>query len=185
MRRGGVLLLVLAVLAGPAGWIVTDRLERNDAFCTRCHLDAETPLHTTKMEDFLATPARNLAAFHRTSEEHLLCISCHGGASWLNRARVKTVAARDALFYVLGRFEEPTSMQHPRWDEDCARCHGRYEVRSPDDFHADDIHNLPDFDFRCVECHRAHTTSGSAELDFLEADVVLPVCAHCHEEFTP
>ena len=185
MKWGGALLLALAALAGSTGWIVTDRLERDDAFCTRCHLDAETPLHAMKMEDFLATPARNLAALHHASGDGVLCIDCHGGASLLNKARIKAVAARDALFYVLGRFEESTSMRHPLWDEDCTRCHARYEVRSPDDFHALDLHNLPDFEYRCVECHCAHPTSGSAELDFLEPAVVLPVCANCHEEFTP
>ena len=56
----------------------------------------------------MATPPVNLASLHYEVDNDFRCIQCHGGASFANHARVKAVAARDALAYILGRFEETT-----------------------------------------------------------------------------
>ncbi len=184
MPRGLRLLLAassLGIAAGSAGWVITDRLESDNEFCVSCHLDAETPLHAAKFEELRAEPAASLAGAHRSAEAAFLCIDCHGGASFPNRLRVKTVAARDALSYVLGGFEEPTRMRHPLWDEDCVRCHERYAAERDDAFHAISQHNV-DFEVACVTCHRAHPQSERAEHHFIKPDVVRPVCLTCHEE---
>ena len=102
--------------------------------------------------------------------------------SFANRLRVKTVAARDALLYLLGSFEEPDSMEYPLWDEDCVQCHETYEPERSDDFHAFEDHNLPNFPYRCVDCHQVHANEGVARFDFLEPDRVRRVCRDCHEE---
>jgi hypothetical protein len=183
VKRGVWITSALAVLTGPTGWILTDRLESSNGFCTSCHLEPEVPLHEEKMGRFTGSPAADLASRHRVSDDGFLCVDCHAGASWPNRARVKAVAARDALMYMLGRFEEPASMQHPLWDEDCSRCHAQYKVRRSDDYHAFFAHNLPNFEFRCVSCHRAHPSDGSPEFGFLERDLVLGICRKCHEEY--
>ena len=183
MKPGVWIASVLALLSGLAGWVVTDRLEANNEFCVACHLETDTLLHETKMDEFLAQPAVNLAALHAASEDGFLCIDCHGGASFVNKALVKTVAARDLLMYVIGRFGEPDSMEHPLWDEDCSRCHASFEALRPDDYHAIELHNLPGFEFRCVSCHLAHATGGSVDFGFLEQSHVLSVCRNCHEEY--
>lgn len=135
------------------------------------------------MKDFFRVPGDSLVAAHQAAQGGFRCIDCHGGASFANRLRVKTVAARDALFYVLGRFEEPRDMEHPLWNEDCAKCHGTYAPERDDAFHAIDVHNLPRFAYPCVECHQAHPTGRKATLDYLEPGPTVAVCRNCHEEF--
>lgn len=181
MRRVAIGLAALSLAALPAGWVVSDRLESNDAFCVSCHLPAGRPLHERKLDDFRSSPPQSLVAAHAAARSEFRCIDCHGGTSPLGRVRVKAVAARDALRYLAGRFEEPDHMRHPLWDEDCARCHTSYRAERDDSFHALEVHNV-DFPLACVSCHRSHV-AGRAELDFLLPEVVLPACRGCHEEF--
>jgi hypothetical protein len=174
----------LCALGAVGGWTVTDALESDNRFCVSCHLASGQPLHQRKLDEFARTDAVNLVSAHYAAEGGFRCIDCHGGASLANRLRVKTVAARDAALYVLGRFDEPEAMDHPLWDEDCVQCHGRFEPARADDYHAIADHNVVDFAYRCVECHRSHPSRGaSPAFAFLDRDVVLPVCRNCHEEF--
>ena len=182
--RGALAVLLVALVAAPAGWLATDALEQDNDFCVACHLDPDTPLHRDKAADFVAAPPASLVAAHHAADAEFRCIDCHGGASFLNRARVKAVAARDSIKWAIGRFEEPRKMHHPLWDEDCRQCHESYSSTRDDDFHAISDHNLFDFDYRCVECHSSHVRQGaSPELSFLSEAVVLPICRNCHEEF--
>ncbi len=174
--------IVVGAVSGSVAWVTTDQLESSNEFCVSCHVDPRTPLHERKMREQMATPPVNLASLHYEVDNDFRCIQCHGGASFANRVRVKAVAARDALAYILGRFEEPTSMEYPLWDEDCVQCHATYETGRSDDFHAVDLHNLPDFFYRCVDCHQAHPTDGAAQFDFLEPGRVRQACRDCHEE---
>ena len=183
MRIGIWIALGAALASAPAGWLVSDHFEAQNEFCTSCHLDAATPLHQAKLEDFLRAPATSLVAAHREAERDFRCIDCHGGASFPNKLRVKTVAARDAIAYLLGRFEEPDAMEHPLWNEDCAKCHASYEAARDDAFHAIGVHNLPEFEYDCVQCHGAHPAGREKSLDYLERESLVAVCRNCHEEF--
>ena len=182
MRRGLGIAVVLGALSAPIGWVTTDQLESHNEFCTACHLDDQTRLHEAKMNELMASPPVNLASLHFEADNELRCIQCHRGVSFANRLRVKTVAARDALVYLLGWYEEPTSMEAPLWDEDCVQCHATYETERSDDYHAIDDHNLPDFVYRCVDCHTVHPTDGAAKFGFLEPVRVRETCRECHEE---
>jgi hypothetical protein len=172
--------VLTALVAAPLGWAISDRLESENEFCVSCHLDADRPLHAQKGREFANVPAVSLAAAHAAESPGFRCIDCHGGTSAVGRVRVKAVAARDAVRYLLGNFGEPEAMRHPLWNEDCARCHESYEPARDDDFHAIADHNTQ-FAHACVECHSAHPTA-RAELRFLSREVVLPVCRNCHEE---
>jgi predicted CXXCH cytochrome family protein len=173
---------LLALGSAPVGWAVIDRLESDNAFCVSCHLEPGRPLHEQKASQFETSPAQNLAAAHRVAREEFTCIECHGGTGVVGRLRIKVVSARDALRYVLGRFEEPQTMRHPLWDEDCARCHRTYRAERDDAFHALAVHNV-DLPHACVECHETHPTGAPAELNFLARETVLPICRNCHKEF--
>jgi predicted CXXCH cytochrome family protein len=175
--------LLAALTSAPAGWLISDHFEAQNEFCTSCHLDAATPLHEQKMNDFLHEPATSLVAAHHVAKAGFRCSDCHAGASFVNKLRVKTVAARDAFFYLLGRFEEPEQMKHPLWNEDCVKCHGAYSPARDDAFHAIGVHNLPDFAYECVQCHQAHPAGRQASLEFLETEPLIAVCRNCHEEF--
>lgn len=166
-------------------------MEAENDFCVSCHLDEATPLHDGLKRDFDQWPARTLASKHAKASlqrEHPMfrCIDCHGGTSLLGRVRVKALAAKDALVYLTGRFDEPKRMRFPLWDEDCRKCHTTYaagmgESEGATPFHALAVHNAK-LGVGCVECHEAHERGGTAEAFFLRADVVRAQCARCHSE---
>jgi nitrate/TMAO reductase-like tetraheme cytochrome c subunit len=176
------------------GWAVTDHLEQDDDFCNACHVSAEVPLHAGIRRDYDARPAASLAGRHAAARVPdreggaFRCIDCHGGKSLAGRARVKALAAKDALLYVIGRFEEPEQMRWPLWDEDCLACHASFETEGGDAggssrFHDLAVHNV-ELGVACVECHSAHETGGDPRAFFLHATTVRAQCARCHSEFS-
>ena len=192
MPRWGIGFAVVALLAAPTAWVVTDRLEADNAFCVSCHLDAETPLHRDLDADFRARPAVSLAVAHAAAgnPEHedgaFRCIDCHGGTGVEGRARVKLLSAVDAFWYVSGRFEEPDGMDWPLREEDCRRCHASFEERSSDwadpAFHELAVHNR-ELGVGCVTCHLSHERGGLADHFHLHPAPVRAQCASCHPEF--
>jgi predicted CXXCH cytochrome family protein len=197
MGRPGLAMLALmgaslGAVLGAAGWIATDHLEQDDDFCNACHVSAGLPLHLEIRRDYDARPPASLAGRHaaaRVSHREdggFRCIDCHGGKSLPGRARVKALAAKDALVYLSGRFEEPESMRWPLWDEDCSACHPSFQAADEDegspDFHALPVHNV-DLGVACVECHSAHEAGGDSAAFFLRRAAVRAQCARCHSEF--
>jgi hypothetical protein len=191
-----VLVAAAGLVGAPAGWLATDRLERNNDFCNACHLAPSRPLHSEIRESFDGRPAASLAAAHAAAgvrgreDPRFRCIDCHGGSGPLGRARVKALAAKDALFYAVGRFDEPRAMRFPLWDSDCVKCHARFDEslrRAPSDagappFHALPVHNSS-LGLACVECHTAHEVGTAKDAYFLDADHLRSQCARCHSEF--
>ena len=184
--------LVLAIVAGAAsiatGWLVTDHLEQDNDFCNACHLDSGVVLHRDIRLDFDEVPAMRLAAAHASAADGpFRCIDCHGGVSFAGRARVKALAAKDAFFYVAGRFEEPDHMRWPLWDEDCAQCHPSFEESDPrageaTRFHQLGVHNV-ELGVDCVECHLSHERVGGDAPYHLQVTQARAQCARCHAEF--
>jgi nitrate/TMAO reductase-like tetraheme cytochrome c subunit len=185
---------VLALVSAPVGWLVTDHYERDNGFCTACHLEPGVRLHIDVRRGFDAVPPVSLAGVHAAArvetraDPAFRCIDCHGGHSFVGRARVKALAAKDAFWYVVGHFEEPEGMRWPLWDEDCSKCHPRFAEqpagawRSPR-FHQLAVHNV-ELGVGCVECHSSHETGGNAEAFFLRTVPVRAQCARCHAEFS-
>jgi len=204
-RRGGswtrlaLAAVCAAVVLGPTGWVVSDRLEQRNDFCNACHLPDGTPLHQQLRRDFDAAAPVSLASVHgaarideRTGDDAAFrCFDCHAGSGLRGRTRVKLLAAWDGLVYLTGRFEEPTHMAFPLEDADCTKCHAGYpesEARAAGTegwsrpFHAVAVHNTG-LDVTCVACHLVHERGGSPEAYFLRPDVVRDGCARCHSEF--
>jgi nitrate/TMAO reductase-like tetraheme cytochrome c subunit len=185
--------VVIGAVFFVVGWAVTDHLEQDNDFCTSCHLESSVPLHIDVRQNFDAFPAASLASLHGSLEvvggddAAFRCIDCHGGASWIGRARVKALAALDLFWFVVGHFEEPHEMAWPLWDEDCLQCHvsfGDTRSASWEDprFHELALHNV-DLGVNCVECHRAHDPTGNPDYYHLRANWVRAQCARCHSEF--
>jgi hypothetical protein len=183
VRRSVWIIACVLAASAPLGWVGSDVLESQNWFCTSCHLDADTPLHAAKWRDFTTVPPVNLASAHFAKNAEFRCIDCHRGASAANRLRVKLLSARDAVMYLAGRFDEPKQMKHPLWREDCTKCHAEYHTARSEDFHAIEVHNLPNFALNCVKCHEAHPTGRTAERAFLAREPLLAQCRNCHEEF--
>ncbi len=193
VNRWGIGVACLVFLAVSAAWVVTDRLEAENAFCVSCHLDAEVPLHRDNDADFRARPPVSLAVAHAAAgnsereDGAFRCIDCHGGTGFGGRVRVKLLSAKDAFWYVSGRFEEPDGMHWPLRDEDCARCHASFEERAPDDwgdpaFHELAVHNH-ELGVDCVSCHLSHERGGLPDHFFVHPPEVRAQCARCHPEF--
>lgn len=194
MRRLGpwLLLLTLGLVLLPTGWLVTDHLESENHFCISCHLPTGVRLHRHNFRDFDRRPPDSLAALHAKAgnearaDGRFRCIDCHGGTGLGGRLRVKLLSARDAFWYVTGRFEEPKGMSWPLRDADCLRCHpsfpekGAASANPP--FHSLPVHNGA-LEVRCVECHLSHESGGLADRFFLQPRQVRAQCARCHSEF--
>lgn len=182
-----------AVVAAPLGWLVTDRLERENDFCNACHLGPDLPLHIDVRRDFDAVPPASLAGVHGAAgidgreDAAFRCIDCHGGHGFVGRARVKLLAAKDAFWWAVGSFEEPEGMHWPLWDEDCGQCHEGFDEARLDDFASPRFHQLPvhnvDLGVACVECHLVHDAGGNPDAHFVRAGHVRSQCARCHSEF--
>lgn len=195
MQRGRLWLwlTLLGLVSVPAGWMVSDAVERQNDFCNACHLpDGGGPLHIDIRRGFDARPPHNLAGLHalRVREgdappDPMRCIDCHGGVGLVGRARVKLLAARDALVWLSGDFEEPDGMSTPLLDADCTQCHPRFD-ETPSGAPRPRFHELPvhnnDLGRDCVECHESHDP-GDADFHFLDLAHVRRQCASCHNEF--
>lgn len=184
--------MILFVLAAPAAWWATDRLEAEDDFCNSCHLPNGTPLHKELRKDFDGRPPASLAALHadlalsdRPDSPKIRCIDCHGGVGLIGRARVKLLSAKDSLLYIAGQFEEPEAMTSPLWDSDCRQCHERFLEKNRgfdgEAFHNKPLHNVG-LGVDCVECHTLHD-AGDPSRWFLEPDHIRMRCAQCHVEY--
>jgi nitrate/TMAO reductase-like tetraheme cytochrome c subunit len=193
-RQGLLAVAALAVVSAPLGWVVTDRLERDNDFCNACHLEPDLQLHEAVRDAFDARPAIGLAGAHAVAgvqgrDSGFRCIDCHGGTSFVGRVRVKALAAKDAFWYVVGHFEEPDGMRWPLWDEDCRKCHASFEEADAASgewqtqrFHQVPLHNV-DLGVDCVSCHLAHEADGNPAAHFIHAPSVRVQCARCHPEF--
>lgn len=193
-RRRAILgLLVAGFVSAPVGWAVTDRLESDNDFCNACHLEPGLALHADVRRDFDAEEPKSLAGVHgiapavHREDAEFRCIDCHGGHSLVGRARVKVLAAKDAFWYVVGRFEEPDGMRWPLWDEDCAKCHDVFEEGEVADWQSPRFHQLPvhnvELGVGCVDCHLSHGGGGNPDAFFLLASRVRTRCALCHSEY--
>ena len=181
------------IAVGSVGWFGSDALERNNDFCNACHVSPGVPLHIDIRRGFDARPPASLAAIHSAAKgtQRALggegrCIDCHGGVGLAGRTRVKILAARDALVWLSGNFEEPDGMNHPLGEADCRRCHMEFDASDPDEievaFHGLPVHNA-DLGVECVECHEVHEGGNDAATFFLNAELVRAQCARCHSEF--
>lgn len=189
MKRLLLGLVVVAGVATSAGWFGSDYLEQENDFCNACHLEPGVPLHFEIRDDFAARPVASLAGLHaaarRPTGESFRCIECHGGVGLLGKARVKALAAKDAFWWAVRHFEEPSGMRWPLWDADCRQCHADFrdlqQAANPP-FHALGVHNV-ELGVACVECHLAHETGGDEDLYHLRPAHVRGQCARCHADF--
>ncbi len=191
--RGVSIGLVAAGLAA-AGWLTTDALEANNDFCTSCHLPSGARLHAEIRRGFDARPAQDLAGVHGRSlhdagsgPRAFRCVDCHGGVGWGGRVRVKALAARDAMVWLAGAFDEPDHMKYPLGEADCGQCHRGFDPEQGIDavalrFHGLAVHNA-DLGVKCVECHAVHEGGGDASIFYMEAAHVREQCERCHSEF--
>lgn len=168
--------LGLLILASAGGVAYAIRLEQNDAFCASCHTQPETMFYqrSRRADD---EPA-DLAGAHRP--DGVRCIDCHGGEGAAGRAQVLALAARDAVKFYSGRYQQPAMMAMTLSDMACSKCHQK-TVEAPG--FENHLHNLlydPEApSLPCLRCHLSHEPAEGLAY-FVVEDVVLEACEFCH-----
>ncbi len=209
MGIAGVLLVVGALV----GWFGSDAIEANNDFCNACHLPGGEVLHLAIRDGFDAEPPRTLAGLHNAADlrgkgsagaggvpgrtddapgraardRAFRCIDCHGGVGLMGRAKVKALAAKDALVWLGGGFEEPDQMEYPLGEADCRQCHPTFRPAVDEQdaalrFHALAVHNA-DLGVDCVECHTVHDGGDDEQMFFMNPLLVRVQCGRCHSQF--
>jgi len=170
------LALGLLVLALAGGVAYATRLEQNDAFCASCHTQPEAMFYERSLRAY-EEPV-DLASAHRPDE--VRCIDCHGGEGLVRRAQVLALAAKDALKFYSGRYQQPAMMAIILPGTACYKCH-REAVDAPG--FENHLHNLlydPEApSLPCVRCHLSHEPADELAL-FVVEDVALEACEFCH-----
>jgi hypothetical protein len=110
---------------------------------------------------------------------------------------VKLLAAKDAMVWLTGDFDEPDHMEYPLSEADCRQCHSGFALDldqdidadyadeadyGPPRFHGLSVHNA-DLGVTCVECHSVHEGGNDVEMFYLDAVRVRQQCARCHSEY--
>lgn len=184
--------LLAAVVVGPAAWLVSDRFERDNDFCTSCHLPDGTPLHERIDQDFERVIPVSLAGVHgrgwveEREDSAFRCIDCHSGRGPVERTRVKLLAARDALRYAIGSFAEPEGMPFPLSADTCRGCHPVFRGSAAPGFSLYAYHGVAPHDGpgapACVACHTVHRRDGDAIVYYMTRPVVDQQCLGCHTD---
>jgi hypothetical protein len=191
--RVPLLLLSTFVLIAAVSWPVSDRIEQRNDFCNACHLPDETPLHLQVREDFERVIPVSLAGVHgrgwveAREESDFRCIDCHAGAGAAERTKVKLLAARDAVRYWVGSFEEPEGMPFDLSPQLCLGCHPSFRHSAAPGWTLVAYHGMPEHDAApnapsCVACHSVHSRDGDPFAYFMARQRVARQCRACHGE---
>lgn len=177
-------------MLGGFAWGVSDRLEQRNDFCNACHLPDGTPLHQQVGENFERVIPVDLAGVHgrgwveQREDPAFRCIDCHAGTGPVERAKVKLLAARDAVRYAIGSFREPEGMPFPISPRTCRGCHPTFRRSAAPGWTLEAYHGRPAHDAPeappCVACHAVHEQDGDAFAYQLSRARVDRQCRSCH-----
>ncbi|MBI3244723.1 MAG: cytochrome c3 family protein [Chloroflexi bacterium] len=168
--------IALFSLSG-SGLLYAAHLEDNDAFCASCHTQPESTFYQRSQ-----SAAMDLASAHAAKD--VTCIQCHSGAGVTGRLNGMMVGAGDLAAFTSGQYHKPAIVTVPISDANCIKCHA--DVTQTRDFNRHFHAFLPRWQAldpqaaTCVSCHQAHTTTGQAQLVFLERVTTTAVCQQCH-----
>jgi len=185
--------LSASILVLVLSWPISDRIEQRNDFCNACHLPDGTPLHERVRQDFDRVIPVSLGGVHgrgwveEREDSDFRCIDCHAGAGAVERTQVKLLAARDALRYLVGTFEEPEGMPYALSNTVCRSCHPTFRHSAAPGWTLEAYHGLPEHDDAadapaCVDCHAIHTRDGDAFAYFMARPRVAARCRACHAD---
>ncbi len=172
-------IVLVLIFAGGSGFVTIKHVEDKDAFCASCHTQPET---TYFQRTGAATPVDLATQHHNQAATN--CIDCHSGPGTTGRIGAMMVGAGDLFAYVTGRARQPAPLTVPIADANCLKCHT--DVATTRDFNRHFHALLSRWQAidknaaTCVDCHSAHTTTGTASLVFLERTQTEQVCERCH-----
>lgn len=181
---------LLVLLLGGVGWGVSDRLEQQNDFCNACHLADGIPLHIETREKFDRVMPVDLAGVHGRGwvedreDSAFRCIDCHAGTGAVERTKVKLLAARDGLRYVIGSFDEPEGMPFDLSPATCKGCHPGFRHSAAPGWTLEAYHGRDGHDTKeappCVHCHTVHEDGGDAFAYYMRRARIDRKCRECH-----
>ncbi len=180
-----LVIAIIAIIAGlgilsAASAATAMQLENHDDFCASCHSEPES----TFFQRAMASQSTDLASFHTTKD--VRCIDCHSGPGLIpGRISAITLGAKDLLAWISGHATQPAVNTRPIDDANCLKCHAAVTQQRDfnNHFHAflSRWQAVDQNAATCVSCHQSHTTTGEAQLAFLNRDDTVAVCQKCHQ----
>ncbi|MGB8647970.1 MAG: NapC/NirT family cytochrome c [Anaerolineae bacterium] len=174
---GGILVVVLGVIAATGGTAYAINQENHDAFCASCHTQPES----TYYQQSQAQNAATLSAFH--TGKSVNCIDCHSGGGPFGRIEGITQGAQDLLSYYSGNYHNPAITTSKLGDDSCAKCHDTIARSAGINNHFHQFLSqwqaVDSNAAHCVDCHTGHG-AGDTTQQYLVVASVEQVCQACH-----
>ncbi len=174
---GGLIALVLIIVAGTGSAAYGMQLENHDVFCASCHTEPESTYYQQSLEKSAAT----LAAFH--TQKQVTCIDCHSGGGPFGRIEGLSQGVVDLAAFYSGNYHRPAITQNKLGDDSCLKCHGdvvaRQDFNNHFHFFLARWQNIDPNAAHCVDCHVAHP-AGDPTQQYISVPQVQAVCQRCH-----
>jgi nitrate/TMAO reductase-like tetraheme cytochrome c subunit len=191
-------IVALGILVAAGGFTFAATQETHDSFCASCHTQPES----TFFQRSIDPQAVDLASYHTTQQAR--CIDCHSGPGIEGRMRAELLGAHNALAWYTGTAVQPAKLTVPIQDANCLKCHQDVTQRGYTPKQAVTIigqgrrgeeeggrnhwHELlarwqaaASNAGTCTSCHAGHTTDGTAQTGFENAQTTNSVCEACHQ----
>ncbi len=174
---GGMLAVLLALVAAIGSTAYGLNQENHDDFCASCHTQPETQYYQQSLEGNPAT----LASFH--AGQTVRCIDCHSGGGPFGRLEGLTQGTLDLLSFYSGNYHNPAITTNKLSDDSCLKCHQEILGNTTFDNH---MHlflsrwqSADPNAAGCVDCHHSHPLANAAQ-QYLAVNQVQTVCEQCH-----
>ena len=191
-------ILALGIFLAAGGFTFAASQETHDSFCASCHTQPES----TFFQRSTTTQAVDLASYHTAQQTR--CIDCHSGPGIWGRMQAELLGARNTVAWYTHTAVQPAPLTFPIPDANCLKCHqavtqrgytpkqsvtiigeGRRggEEAGPNHWHellARWQAVAPNAG-TCTSCHPGHSTDGSAQTGFENAQTTRTECEACHK----
>ena len=191
-------IVALGILVAAGGFTFAATQETHDSFCASCHTQPESTFFQRSTDSQVV----DLASYHTTQKTR--CIDCHAGPGIGGRMQAELLGAHNALAWYTHTAIQPAKLTVPIQDANCLKCHqdvtqrgytpkqavtivgeGRRggEEAGPNHWHE----QLARWQAAasnagtCTSCHPGHTTDGTAQTGFENAQTTRSVCEACHQ----
>jgi len=191
-------IVALGIILAVSGFTYAASQETHDPFCASCHSEPETTFFQRSTD----TQAVDLASYHTTQKTR--CIDCHSGPAIWGRMQAELLGARNAVAWYAHTAVQPAQLTVPIQDATCLKCHqdviqrgytpkqsvtivgeGRrggeeaglnhwHEQLARWQAHASNAGT-------CTGCHPGHSTDGTVQTGFENAQTTRTVCEACHQ----
>jgi nitrate/TMAO reductase-like tetraheme cytochrome c subunit len=192
-------IVALGILVAAGGFAFAASQETHDPFCASCHTQPESTFFQRSTD----TQPVDLASYHTPQKTR--CIDCHSGPGIGGRMRAELLGAGNALAWYTHTAIQPAKLTLPIQDAICLKCHqaviqrgyvpkqsvtivgegrrGEEDEAGPNHWHEQLARwqAAASSAGRCTSCHPGHTTDGTAQTGFENAQTTRSVCQACHQ----